>query len=353
MGRTTTSPDRPTPARRPRRLPALAALALLALLGLPGPPAAGAGGDPPPPAPAAAAAADQPPTFEGSVSVSWVLVPVIVQSRWGYVDRLTRKDFRLTIDGRPAPIADFDLGSDAPLSVVYLQDLSGSMANSGKLEASRRALEALLDRAHPGDELALASFAGNHLRIDVPFTDSLATVREAMGLWEGYGTTALNDAVSRLPDISVGGRRGRRVAVLVTDGQDNASAISPPAALDIVRRARLPVYVIGLDLTRSSSEEPAAGEAGTYRYAELLESLAEGTGGRYFDASDPDDATAAVQTLVDDLRRRYILELETSGGAPRSYHRLAVEVALPYRHTLTFRRGYYGTLPPSMEVGAK
>ncbi len=318
-----------------------------------GPPAGAATPGAADPAPGPASETKAPPTFEGSVSVSWVLVPVVVQSRWGYVDGLDRKDFRLTIDGRPAPIADLDLGSDAPLSVVYLQDLSGSMANSGKLDASRQALGALLDRARPGDELALASFAGNRLRVDVPFTDALATVREAMHLWEGYGTTALNDAVSMLPDISAGGRRGRRVAVLVTDGQDNASAISPPQALDIVRRARLPVYVLGLDLTREPSEEPRPGEAGTYRYAELLKSLAEGTGGRYFDASSPEQATAAVRTLVDDLRRRYILALDTAGDGPESYHRLAVEVALPYRHTLTFRRGYFGTLPPSLDPGAK
>ncbi len=354
MSRSTTSPRHPAAPRRPSRLWRLASLALLALLGLPGPPALAAGGDPPRPTPdppaASTPAAPTDPTqaFEDSVSVSWVLVPVIVQSRWGYVDGLERKDFRLSIDGHPAPITDLDLGADAPLSVVYLQDLSGSMANSGKLEASRRALDALLDRARPGDELALASFAGNRLRVDVPFTESLGAVRDAMNLWEGYGTTALNDAVSMLPDISAGDRKGRRVAVLVTDGQDNASAIAPREALDLVRRARLPVYVIGLDLARSPSEEGKRSEEGTYRYVELLKSLAEGTGGRYFGASSPGDATAAVQTLVDDLRRRYILALATAGDGPASYHRLEVEVALPYRHTLTFRRGYFGTLPPSL-----
>ena len=345
---------------RPRRAH-LSVAALLAACGL----ATAAGANPPAPAhdpdPLSARAAasaptappgSRPPTFEESVSVSWVLVPVVVQSRSGYVDGLRRKDFRLTIDGRPAPISDLDLGSDAPLSVVYLQDLSGSMANSGKLDASRQALEALLDRSRSGDEMALASFAGSRVRVDVPFTQSLATVREAMRLWEGYGTTALHDAVSMLPDISSGGSQGRRVAVLVTDGQDNASAIAPAAALDLVRRARLPVYVIGLDLAQAPSD-PQDGDPGTYRYAELLRSLAAGTGGRYFDASSPAEATAAVGTLVDDLRRRYILALSTAGDGPNKYHRLEVEVALPYRHTLTFRRGYYGTLPPSLAPGAR
>ncbi len=347
--------------RRPHRphrahlsVPALLLVGALAAAAVnAGPPSAPA--SPPEPGLAAQPAGPSgsgPPTFQESVSVSWVLVPVVVQARSGYVDGLRRKDFRLTIDGRAAPISDLDLGSDAPLSIVYLQDLSGSMANSGKLDASRQALGALLDLARPGDEMALASFAGRRIRVDVPFTRSLATVREAMRLWEGYGTTALNDAVSMLPDISSDGRQGRRVAVLVTDGQDNASAVAPAAALDLVRRARLPVYVIGLDLAHSPSED-AGTDAGTYRYAELLRTLAEGTGGRYLDASSPAEATAAVKTLVDDLRRRYILALSTTGDGPRRYHRLEVEVAVPYRHTLTFRRGYYGTLPPSLASGGK
>jgi Ca-activated chloride channel family protein len=266
----------------------------------------------------------------------------------GAVEGLDQNDFRLYIDDRPAPIEGVDLGSEAPLSVVYLQDLSGSMANGGKLEGSRRALGALLERAHDGDELALATFAGSRLRIDVPFTGEVATLREAMSLWEGYGTTALHDAVSLLPDISEGGRYGRRVAVLVTDGQDNASALPPAEALDIVRRARLPVYVIGLAVP---GESAARGDQEAYRYAELLQSLAQGTGGRYFTAANPEAAAEAVATIVDELRQRYVLALGVAGDGPRSYHRLRVEVRVPYRHTLTYREGYYGTLPPEPARG--
>jgi VWFA-related protein len=281
-------------------------------------------------------------SFDESVAVSWVLVPVVVRARQGHVEGLGREDFRLSIDGRPAPIDELDLGEEVPLSVVYLQDLSGSVANAGKLEASRRAFGELLARLRSGDQVALATFAGDRLRIDVPFTGETAALAEAKALWEGYGTTALHDAVSLLPDISEEGRSGRRVAILVTDGQDNASAIDPEEAVSIVRRSMLPVYVLGLTAGRGA---PGAADDGAYRYADLLTSLAEKTGGRYFEVPGAEEAAAAVAELVEDLRKRYVLAVATAGEGARTYHEIRVEAALPYRHTLTYRKGYTGTPP--------
>jgi VWFA-related protein len=301
-----------------------------------------------PAAPAAASAPmPQPPpdqgvaSFDESVAVSWVLVPVVVRGSQGHVEGLGREDFRLSIDGRPAPIDELDLGEEVPLSVVYLQDLSGSIANAGKLEASRRAFGELLARLRSGDQVALATFAGERLRVETPFTGERDALEEAMELWEGYGTTALHDAVALLPDISQQGRSGQRVAVLVTDGQDNASALDPAAAVAVVRGSSLPVYVLGLTAGRSGpGDDPE-----TYRYADLLTSLAERTGGRYFEVDGADAAAEAVATLVEDLRRRYVLAVATAGDGPRSYHEIRVEAVLPYRHTLTYRKGYHGTAP--------
>ncbi len=297
--------------------------------------------------------ADSPPAsvFEESVSVSWVLVPVVVRTGDGYVRGLRRHDFRLWVDGRRVPIEELDLGSDAPLSVVWLQDLSGSMANAGKLPASRRALETFLADARRGDEIALASFAGGRVAVEVPFTGNPDPLREATALWEGYGTTALHDAVSLLPEISAEGKQGKRVAVLVTDGQDNASGIAPAKALELVRRARLPVYVVGLTAAGSRSTDR---EEEVYRYSDLLRSLAEGTGGRYFELTTasgdgPPPVEDTVERILDDLRQRYILALTTAADGPESYHRFEVDLIrrgrAGGRATLTFRKGYWGTEP--------
>lgn len=329
-------------------LPAAAALVLALALEAAPAPAADPGPRPQPVPPEGVA------TFDESVSISWVLVPVVVRSRRGHVDGLDKGDFRLFVDGRETPVQELDLGSEVPLSVVYLQDLSGSIANAGKLEASRAAFSALLDRLGPagpsggGDEVALATFAGDRLRIEVPFTNAVATLRESMSLWEGYGTTALHDAVSLLPDISQEGRSGRRVAVLVTDGLDNASTLPPEEAVRVVREARLPVYVIGLSAP-GRGPAPRTDEGGGDLYADLLEGLAERTGGRYFEVSGEEEAAAAVANLVADLRHRYVLAVTTAGDAPSAYHELRVDVRVPYRHSITHRKGYWGGPPVATE----
>jgi VWFA-related protein len=302
---------------------------------------------PPPVDPTPAEALGDTPSFDESVSVTWVLVPVVVRDRQGHVEGLERDDFRLFVDDRRVPVRELDLGSDVPLSVVYLQDLSGSMANGGKMEASRRALGTLIDATRESDQVALSTFAGGRLIIEVPFTDDTGALRESMATWEGYGTTALHDAVSLLPDISEGGKAGRRVAILVTDGLDNASALDPEEALRVVREARLPVYVIGLTAGARGGRSGGArgGQGEEVLYSDLLANLAERTGGRYFEVAGEEEATTAVADLVEDLRSRYVLGITTAGDGARTYHPIRVEVTLPYRHTLTYRRGYTGTAP--------
>ena len=304
-------------------------------------------------------------TFQENLAVSWALVPVVVRTRNGYARGLEHDDFRLWVDGRRVPIDELDLGSDAPLSVVWLQDLSGSMANAGKLAASRRAFETFLAGYRSGDEIAIAGFAGGRIQVEVPFTDSLAALSESAAAWEGYGTTALHDAVSLLPEISAEGSRGKRVAVLVTDGQDNASRLTSAQAVELVRRARIPVYVLGLRAFRpDAGKSSREGADDAVRYADLLANLAERTGGRYVEltpgAADgspvssaaDDEVAAAVHQILDDLRLRYILAVTTAGDGPSTYHEIRVELAHPElavrsgRHTsLTYRRGYWGTPP--------
>src|SRR5262245_22935138 len=196
----------------------------------------------------AAAAPQEPPvsSFQGEVSVGLVLVPVVVREGEGYAKNLGRADFKLFVEGKPVAIESFERRSDAPASIVLLQDLSGSMASGGKLEESREALRFFLDRALPGDELAIATFAGDEFQVEVPFTSNLGTLREASDRWEAYGTTALHDAVARIPQISLEGRNPKRFAILITDGVDNASRLTPEQARAVVQEAQLPTYVLGM-----------------------------------------------------------------------------------------------------------
>lgn len=275
-------------------------------------------------------------TFDDQVAVSWAVVPVLVRTGDGYLDNLERGDFRLFVDDAEVPITDFESGATAPVSLVFLQDLSGSMANGGKLTESRRALAYLLSKARPEDEFAVASFAGEQLQVEVPFTRQEQVVAEAMALWEGYGTTALHDAVAWIPEISAEGRHPKRAVVLISDGVDNASRIDPERAREIIGSAQLPVYVLGLGRERLTPEEGSS-------YARLLRDLATASGGHYFPVNPGEEVFQAAADLLEELRRQYVLAFPTGPGT--DYHRLRIEVSTDQRVDVYHRRGYQGGPP--------
>ena len=62
--------------------------------------------------------------YEGSVDINAVVVPVTVRNKAGrVVTGVSRKDFRLKVDGIAVPIQDLDLESDLPIScLLYKSD---------------------------------------------------------------------------------------------------------------------------------------------------------------------------------------------------------------------------------------
>ncbi len=295
--------------------------------------------------------------FTDEASVSWVLVPTLVSRRGSPVNDLDRKDFRLRVDGRATPIASFDTDEENPLTLLYFQDLSGSMANGGKLRASHRALGCLLERARPGDSMSLVTFASGQLMVDVPLTEETSVIAESSETWEAYGQTALHDAVTWIPEIRLGPGR-RPAAILVTDGIDNASVLDAEAARQMVWEAEIPVYVLALRGSRVS--EPGADESPSRRrnparpraesgdgfvpYGRVLRRLAESTGGRYFEIWNRNDLDNACITVHRELRGRYTLGFPIESGGDETYRSLQVTVrkqSLTVRH----RAGYLGRPP--------
>jgi len=283
------------------------------------------------------------PTYSEEVSVGWVLVPVIVRTHSGYLERLGRDDFELFVDHRPVRFRDFERRAEATTSIVLLQDLSGSMGIGGRLDASREALDFFLEHAKSGDEFAIATFAGNETQVDVPFTGDLEALREDARSWEAYGRTALHDAVAWLPQISVKGQNVKRAAILITDGVDNASTISATDAREVVRKAEIPVYVLGLESGDPYKIKPDGEKV--YRYADVLNLLAAMTGGRYFSIGGPDEMKEACATIADDLRYEYILSFETSGAGDSRFRPIEVRVKSRKAAAVWTRKGYEGTSP--------
>lgn len=303
-----------------------------------------------PPSTRAEATPDEPFVFHAEASVQLVLVPVSVTRKGKHVSELTAESFRLSVDGITVPIEVFEPDARTPVSFVLLQDLSGSIANDHRFERSRRAASFFVDRASGDDELAIATFAGGRTMVDVPFTKDRGAVREAIELWEPWGTTALHDAVAWLPEIGLDGRHNRRAAILVTDGADNASQLDPASARDLVRRARLPVYVLDLGGHRSVAPGPEGEQI--RRFGHLLRELAAATDGGYHPIDDDDDLIRACAAIERDLANQYVLGFDVGTRGWETEHRLEVVVTSDSKRAerleIEHRPAYFGRRPAAM-----
>ncbi len=308
-------------------------------------------------------ASHQSQEFGDTVQVTWVLVPVVVQDRQGgYLTDLTVDDFRLFVDDQRVPIASFEGDDEAPVSLLFLQDLSGSMSNDGRLETGRELLACLRDTLLvPGTthEISVVGFGNQEVRLRLPFTRNKTLLEADAEQWRARGVTALHDAVGRLPWLLEGMRHHRRAAILVTDGADNASRSTAGEARQRVRDAKVAVYPIDLGLPILGSGPLERGPDGQWQRPapeDVLVRLAYDSGGRYQRVDGPADVAAVCRRLGDELRHQYVLAFPTSGsrrtgtGTEDREHELLVEVEHRRAGSVRFRQRYQGAPPAPAET---
>jgi Ca-activated chloride channel homolog len=251
----------------------------------------------------------RPPTFRSSVDL--VRVTAVVRDHKGrFVQDLTVHDFDVLDSGVSTPIADFHRDSSG-VSVALLFDVSGSM--EGQLSNAREAARHVLSWLEPvRDEAAVFTF-DTHLDEVVPFTEGLKTLPESLGRVVPFGATSLHDAIAQTAR-RVGAREGRRRAVVVlTDGNDNSSRLSPPEVSGIASVIDVPVYVFGIvPSIDNPSSELATTSVSHSALAGPLANLAAWTGGHVVTASTPGQRSAAARQIIDELRHQYLIAFESS-----------------------------------------
>jgi Ca-activated chloride channel family protein len=272
-------------------------------------------------------------TFKSSVDV--VRISAVVRDHKGrFVRDLAARDFEILDAGLTRRISDFrsDL---AGVSVALLFDVSGSM--EAKLPSAREAATHVLSWLDARDETAIYTF-DTQLDEVAPFTIGLKTLPSSMSTVVPFGATSLHDAIAATAQ-RVSAREGRRHAVVVlTDGSDNASRLSPPEVSRIASGIDVPIYIFGIvPSIDNPSEEIAASSAERSSLAGPLADLAEWTGGHIFIASTPGQRSIAARQIIDELRHQYLIAFESSGRP--GWHPLQVR-ARDKDLTVRARSGY-------------
>jgi Ca-activated chloride channel family protein len=269
------------------------------------------------------------------VNVRLVTVFVsVTDAKGGPVGGLAKENFAVAEDGKPQTISVFDRESAVPLSIVLAIDTSGTVHKDMSIEehAAREFVHALL---RPVDRLDLMEFS-SEVREVVPFTNNLRQIDGGLERLRGGPATALYDTIF-LASQSLAGRQGRKVLVLISDGDDTVQGVNYAKALEQALRSEVLVYSI-IDV-------PIAADAGRDTGGEhALITLSEETGGKHYYA-DSSKLEAAFAQVSDDLRTQYLLGYYPTRHAPSDdFRTISVSltgVAGSSQDLVRHRTGYY------------
>jgi Ca-activated chloride channel homolog len=315
------------------------------------------------------------PVFRAHADV--VVVPVTVTDRSGrFVRGLTADQFEISDDGARRAITQFS-AERVPVSIAILLDVSGSMASDPKAAAAedarwadtRRALELLVTRLDPHDEVLLAVFNDN-VALAAPWTQEHRRILSAFDSVRPGGTTGLFRAVKLIAPAFQMARHQRKALLLISDGLDNTTWNVPPAG-PITQPVRNREGQIVNDGGHSAAEarhlqqemtaKLAANESkaavtasnallyaigmGTRKGAPVdvnaLGTLTTGSGGYVEPLQDPSQIPEAVARICDDLQSQYVLAFEPV-HADGQFHKISVRIKSRGLNVRT-RAGYTAT----------
>ena len=292
--------------------------------------------------PSVAVAGQEPPAPKFSSAVDVVSVTAVVRDRKGrFVRDLDRADFKVTEAGQSREILDFRAESDGPVKLALLFDVSGSMRLASKAVDARQAARQIFSAMRPGDQAALYVFDSKVHRVNA-FTSDVAALESALDRLDvPYGQTSLYDAVAGTARAVAAESRDsgplpqRRAVVVLTDGIDTASRLTPEEVSGIASVIDVPVYVLAVmspidELGRATETRVSDVESG-------LGNLSRWTGGEIFTASAPAHASIAARQIVAELRHQYVIAFEAS---TRPGWRPLLVRARDQGHIVRVRAGY-------------
>lgn len=196
-------------------------------------------------------------------------------------------------------------------SVMLCVDTSGSMATADvsptRADAAQSAMRAFIEQAPQGVAVGIVSFAGDAQVVLPPARERDRALAALANVPAPNGATAIGDALA-LAQRSLP-HTGKRVIVLITDGENNAGS-DPVEASKALARAQITLYTIGIGTNTGALVPGTLQTAGIDEQA--LQTYAQITGGAYSRAENAAQLREALARL----------------GRTTTYERSAVDLSL-------------------------
>lgn len=238
---------------------------------------------------------DTPPAPVFKAASELVVLHVnVFDGRSDAVPNLPQPAFFVAEDDAPQQIAFFN-NEDVPVTVGLIVDNSGSMITRRSMVLT--GTRAFAESSHPEDELFTIVF-NEHVRhglpASVPFTRSRAQVEVAVARFAPGGQTALHDAVVAGLEHLEEASHQKRVLVVLSDGDDNASQHSADAMLERAARSDTLIYTISTADLISNAGKPG-----------VLKKLANISGGVIYSPKSERAVVDAFREIAENIRRGY------------------------------------------------
>lgn len=293
------------------------------------------------------------------VETNLVTMPVSVLDREGrFIAGLQQKDFKIFENGVEQKVEYFQ-SVEQPFTVVLMIDVSPSTAF--QIDEIHDGAIAFIDQLRPADKVMVIAF-DDEVRILCRPTNNRRTLREAIYQAQFGDGTSLYEAVDQVINRELVNIPGRKAVVLFTDGVDTTSrranfesTIADVEEVDALfypiryntqrqygnmggggrRRSRDTDDWIGIILGGGRVGGGGGGSAGSSREEyerglRYLETLAQNSGGRKFEADSLYNLEASFAGIAEELRRQYSLGYYPEKvGAAGERRRISVRVMRP------------------------
>ena len=223
---------------------------------------------------------------------------------------------------------------DVPVSMGLIIDNSGSMRDKrAKVEA---AALTLARESNKDDEAFVVNFNDDAF-LDCDFTNNVPKMEQALTKIDSRGGTAMRDAIRMSIDHMRGkAKKDKKVILVVTDGNDNASAIGLETLVKAAQQSEVIIYAIGLLSEEERREAKRAKRA--------LDALTEATGGQAYYPKETSDVDRIAHQVAHDIRNQYTITYTPSNQAlDGSFRQIRVTANGPGRPAVRTRTGYYAT----------
>lgn len=291
----------------------------------------------------------QEPNHSIKQNVDMVVLHATVTNKSGeFVEGLTKSEFRVYEDKVEQTIAVFQR-RDIPVTMGLVVDNSGSMREK-RAQVAAAALT-FVKTSNPQDEVFVVNFNDEYY-IDTPgdFTHSMPDLQDALSRIDSRGSTALYDAVVASLHHLKSGHRDKRVLLVVTDGDDDASRLNFAQTIKTAEESDASIYAIGL-----FSDDDRKHNHSMVRHSQrVLKELAEATGGIAFFPKDLTEVTPVCEQVARDIRNQYTIGYyPTNSNKDGTFRRVEVKVFPPSRMgklDVRTRTGYYALKPATSQT---